>query len=73
MCCARSDEEHRTHLNVVGVGGARHMTVDLLVRRLVFRLELRLDVSRRFVIVLTAGVFGEADLKCDGVMCARTQ
>ena len=39
-------------LDVGGVGGAGHVAVDLLVRRLVLRLELRLDVSRRFVVVL---------------------
>lgn len=39
-------------LDVGGVGGARHVTVNLLVGRFVFRLELRLNVRRRLVVVL---------------------
>ena len=39
-------------LDVLRVGGARHVAVDLLRRRLVLRLELRLDVRRGFAVLL---------------------
>ena len=39
-------------LDVLRVGGARHVAVDLLRRRLVLRLELRLDVRRRLAVLL---------------------
>ena len=41
-------------LYVVGVGGARHVAVYLLRRRLVLRLELRLDVGGRLAVLLGA-------------------
>ncbi len=41
-------------LDVLGVGGARHVAVDLLGRGLVLGLELRLDVSRRLAVLLRA-------------------
>ena len=41
-------------LDVGGVGGARLVTVDLLGRALVLRLELRLDVRRRLLVRLRA-------------------
>jgi len=40
--------EHK--LDVVGVGGARLVAVDLLRRALVLALELRLDVRRRVLV-----------------------
>ena len=39
-------------LDVLRVGGARHVAVDLLRRRLVLRLELRLDVRRSLAVLL---------------------
>ena len=39
-------------LDVLRVGGARHVAVDLLRRRLVLRLELRLDVRRGLAVLL---------------------
>lgn len=39
-------------LDVVGVGGARHVAVDLLGGRLVLRLELGLDVRSRLAVLL---------------------
>lgn len=39
-------------LDVVGVGGARHVAVDLLRGGFVLRFELRLDVRRRFAVFL---------------------
>ncbi len=41
-------------LHVLGVGGAGHVAVDLLRRRLVLRLELRLDVRRGLAVLLRA-------------------
>lgn len=46
----RDGIEHE--LYVVGVGGASHVAVDLFGGRLVFRLELGLDVSRCFAVLL---------------------
>lgn len=51
--------EHK--LNVVGVGGARHVTVDLLRGGLVLRLELGLNVGGRLAVLLATGVLREAD------------
>lgn len=39
-------------LNIVGVGGACHVAVDLLGGRLVLRLELRLYVCSRLAVLL---------------------
>ena len=39
-------------LDVLRVCGARHVAVDLLRRRLVLRLELRLDVRRSLAVLL---------------------
>lgn len=39
-------------LYVVGVGGARHVAVDLLGGGLVLRLELRLDIGGRLAVFL---------------------
>ena len=51
-------------LDVLRVGGARHVAVDLLRRRLVLRLELRLDVRRRLAVLLrTCGQ--EKKERCD--------
>ena len=41
-------------LDVLRVGGAGHVAVDLLRRALVLRLELRLDVGRRLAVLLCA-------------------
>lgn len=41
-------------LNVVGVGGARHVAVDLLGGGFVLRFELSLDVGGRFAVFLRA-------------------
>ena len=41
-------------LDVLRVGGAGHVAVDLLRRALVLRLELRLDVGRRLAVFLCA-------------------
>lgn len=41
-------------LNVVGVGGARHVAVDLLGGGFVLRFKLRLDVGGRFAVFLRA-------------------
>ena len=41
-------------LNVLSVGGAGHVTVDLLRGRLVLRLELSLDVGGRLSVLLGA-------------------
>lgn len=41
-------------LDVVGVGGAGHVAVDLLGGRFVFGFELRLDVRGRFAVLLRA-------------------
>ena len=42
----------KDELDVGGVGGARLVTVDLLRRALVLRLELRLDVRCRLLVRL---------------------
>lgn len=39
-------------LNIASVRRARHVTIDLLIRGLVLRLELRLDVRRCLVVIL---------------------
>lgn len=39
-------------LDVVCVRGAGHVAIDLFCGRLVFRLELRLDVGRRLAVLL---------------------
>ena len=41
-------------LDVGRVGGARHVAVDLLGRRLIFGLELCLDISGRLAVLLCA-------------------
>ena len=41
-------------LDVLRVGGARHVAIDLLRRRFVLRLELGLDVSSGFSVFLRA-------------------
>ena len=47
VCDGVEDELH-----VLRVGGARHVAVNLLRRRLVLRLELRLDVRGRLPVFL---------------------
>lgn len=47
-------------LDVVGVGGARHVAVDLLRGRLVLCLELGLNVRRCLAIFLRTRVLGKA-------------
>jgi len=58
----RDGVEHE--LDVLRVGGAGHVAVDLLGRRLVLGLELGLDVGRRFAVLLRACILSEAD--CEG-------
>jgi len=48
-------------LDVLGVGGTGHVTVDLLGRRLVLGLELSLNVGRRLTILLSTCVLCETD------------
>jgi len=48
-------------LDVGGVSGACHVTVDLFGRRFVLCFKLSLDVGRCFTILLRPCVFREAD------------
>ena len=50
-------------LNVICVGGAGHVAVNLLCSRLILRLELRLDISGRFTVLLSAWKFKKIDFR----------
>ena len=56
-------------LDVLRVGGARHVAVDLLRRRLVLRLELRLDVRRRLAVLLRTCGHGKRGAISDSRGC----